>query len=145
MSCISQLEKQRRAPGPAGGLTLSEGSTFQSWATSDSVKMSSGAVLDFSLGGARRLRITAPVLGFRTERLSHAVTAVRSNRVLRVDSPGHDADVEMMLRTSMIVRTRAQRRGGHFVHICPVRWLLHWEQTARLLPFTLQLLKQKNS
>ena len=83
--------------------------------------MSSGAVLDFSLGGARWLRITAPVLGFRTERLSHAVTAVSSHRVLRVDSPGHDADVEVMLRTSMIVRTRAQRRGGDFVHICPVR------------------------
>ena len=83
--------------------------------------MSSGAVLDFSLGGARWLRITAPVLGFRTERLSHAVTAVRSNRVLRVDSPGHNADVEVMLRTSVIVRTRAQRRGGDFVHICPVR------------------------
>ena len=56
---------------------------------------------------------------------SHAIAAVRSHRILRVDSAGDDSDVEVMLGAPVAVRTRAEGGGGHFVDVRPVRRLLH--------------------
>ena len=74
--------------------------------------------------------------------MSHAIAAVRSNRILGVDSAGHNPDIKVMLRAAMVVRARAEGGGGDFVHVRPVSRFLHGKQPAGLLSLALQLLKQ---
>ena len=56
---------------------------------------------------------------------SHAIAAVRSHRVLGVNSTGDDSDIEVMLGAPMVVRAGAERGGGDFVDVRPVSRFLH--------------------
>ena len=65
------------------------------------------------------------LLALAYEERSHAIAAVRSHRVLGVDSSGYDSNIEVMLGAPVVVRARAERGGGDFVDVRPVRRLLH--------------------
>ena len=77
--------------------------------------------------------------------LSHAISAVSSDAVVRVNLSRNDTDVEVMFRTLPPVRTLAERAGAHLVGRGPARVLPNAEQTARLFSLASQFLKKDKS
>jgi len=64
----------------------------------------------------------------------HAIAAVRTHCVVRVDAARHDADIKVVPWTSVTVRTAAQTRHCHVVRLelAVSRRLLDGEQSAWL-------------